>query len=304
MSIPFDEYAHSPKGSYRGLQYVIKRMGTTAYEDIDAFRQELMPPTVTFGTNQNQFFGAALPNDPRFRVTAFDWQPLPGGQLLGTDGFGMPLYELAEWVIEYQIPVFEAPNTPNNPDPVGFLTHEWTGGGEFLTLENQSLAFKTSTEFVPAGPEVKPGIFIPTVEMNVTWDRVVNPNFAIISDLIGKVNNNYFQLRTGIAEPETLLFLAPHLTQQIMSDGAKAYKVGFKFSKRKVPAADGGIDGNNIGGWNHYWWEGDSSLDALPGFHKVFRSYGGSLLEGQSIYTLADFTTMWDAGTALGNPEE
>lgn len=279
MPVSFDEAEDSPFGSYQNGQYTINRHGWTSWSDVAAFAAELMPPTLAFGGNNQQQMGAALPGNSYFRVTNFSHKPF--GQLTGSDSNGLAQYNKAEWSIQYQTPPFTDNQSKEN-DPVGFLTHRWGGGGEFLTLP--SLTVSWDSAYPPGSIQTRvlnanAGIFIPTIEHSISWDRVFNPPFAVIRNSIGKVNNANFQMRTGICTPETLLFTGPELEQQIMSNGARAWKVTYKFSERRVPAEDAGatLDQNAVGfsgtqgvfgGWNHFWRD----QSGKTGFWRLYKT--------------------------------
>ncbi len=138
QTIGFDEVEGSPSGSMPGGggAYVITIKGDTSWSERDAFATFLMP----VGTNVGGVWGAALTANPLFRVHSFQWEYKGGMQ--NADTVGLNTYRLCTWTITCHVPIGQnlqltQPYTP--PDPVPWLIHRWSVGGQYLTLPNRSI---------------------------------------------------------------------------------------------------------------------------------------------------------------------
>ena len=260
-TVNFDEEDGSPyfNISQNGIEVV--QVGYTNWSDINAMYNYLMQPTLVFGTLFGVFAGAGFPDNTNMRVYKADVKPF--GTITGADAAGVNIYNKGKWTIYYHTPPY---NPQKQQDPVAMLQHDWDVGGEFIVPKG--LKLKWNSDSVPVQGDSRGSIFIPTTEMSITWPRLVSPPFAAIRSVSGYVNNASMTFDTGTATPETLLFLGAKVGRDFLSDGSLAWKFSYKFSERRVPAADASSFGSSIGGWNHQWREDKA------GFYKVTSSNG------------------------------
>ncbi|MGH8119373.1 MAG: hypothetical protein ACRESK_02030, partial [Gammaproteobacteria bacterium] len=188
----------------------------------------------------------------------------------GVDAFGIPKHAFYQGDLEYIVP-FSGGSLPENQDfnidPVELLQHQIDSGGEVIQLKKTKMTFQQGMNFnVYLNDEVPFSIFVPTTQHIVTWNLVPLPNWHYLETLKGKVNNAPFILR-GFAYPwETLLYLGYAAAQTVMSDGARAWQLGLKFSVKMVEAEDDKYDwGHPYGGHNHFYVEEGTP----PGFYRI-----------------------------------
>lgn len=263
FTTPFDETHGSPYGVFNGMTWEYYREGVTAWSDINAFAQELMPPSTTLlGPGlAGQFYGAPLPSNTRFRVALFEFHPF-GGVTNSPDVFGINTYNKAKWKITYRVPYYNG--NQQGKDPVGFLQHESTTGGEYLSLPGAGVSWEPSTaSFRPHVRDTHAGIFIATTEHTLTWERVQSPPFSTMRACQGCVNSTAMTFETGTIDPETNLFIGPEWSRQIMVDGSFAWRIKYKFAEKRVQASDQ----STTGGWNHFYRDQGSK----SGFYRLYR---------------------------------
>ncbi len=294
MAVAFDEDNTSPRGSLRDGKRIVTRTGVTDWADVDLFAAELMPPSVA---PNKPAVGAALPGNPLMRVDSFSVDPFGDAKITDLSASGLNVYDKAKWTITYERPpyAFDDEEALADGDPIPFLSHSWEGGGEFLTLPTQGLIWIVSAgspqnpnDTSSVGDDANAGLFIPSIEHQVTWHRVPKPPFSDIRDRIGKVNLKIVEFATGACAPETLLFLNPSMRREIMSDGARAWEVNYKFSERRVIAEDQTAPG----GWNHFY----RNETGVAGFYRMKRTVPRTFFNQHGIsdiYNRIDFAELF-----------
>jgi len=297
MAVAFDEDNSSPRGSLRDGKHIVTRTGLTAWGDLDLFAIELMPPSTGKYTPA---VGAAMPGNNQLRVSAFSFEPHGNAAVTGQTFSALNSYTKAKWSITYERPEYAVDETEAaaDGDPIPFLSHTWEGGGEFLTLPDDALLWVTSggdpssaTFTSSVGDEANAGLFIPSIEHQVTWSRVPSPPFDDIRARVGKVNHANMILSTGTAAPETLLFLNPSISREVMSDGARAWSVSYKFSERRVIAEDQ----TDPGGWNHFY----RNNSGASGFYRMKRTTVANPLtraDIKDVYDKISFAELFPTG--------
>ena len=297
MAVAFDEDNSSPRGSLRDSKQVVVRTGLTAWTDLDAFAIELMPPSTGSFT---PMVGAALPGNNLLRVVGFEFEPNGTAAITGQAFSALNVYDKARWTITYERPdyAFDETEAAQDGDPIPFLSHTWEGGGEFLTLPADGLLWIVSagdptdaSQTSSVGDDANAGLFIPSIEHQVTWSRVPSPPFDDIRARVGKVNHADFVLSTGTAAPETLLFLNPSISREVMSDGARAWSVSYKFSERRVIAEDQ----TDPGGWNHFY----RNDPGANGFYRMKRTTSPNpqtAADIKDIYDKISFAELFPSG--------
>lgn len=313
MTVAFDEIQESPKFAYGPDGWSAVRRGYTAWSEIDTFIAELLAPSIDAGGVPLQGAPKSFPTNVNLRVANIEIEPEPTrspGPDDSEDFETLISYQRAKWTIRYDTQRGSMPNTENEAleegDPVPFLSHRWSAGGEFLTLPNTGLEWADEGE---VSEDVNAGILIPTIEHQVTWERVPRPPFDNIKATLGAVNSTRGRFATGVIYIETMLFVGAELERQVMSDGVRAWKVTYRFSERVVRADSppestdasdqivttvGGVpSAKRIGGWNHFWRNDEDN----PGFYRLRKKVGANVTEEQSfIFTKADFSGLFITG--------
>ena len=332
MTVLINELPGSPKGQYTesGI-YVFTRMVRTAWADIDAYAQQLQPASVVVGTQIVQYPGEQFPGFTNFRVRSFEFEPFFGTSdriLVDLDAFGDPIYVLdstleppdythAKWTIQYAIPTSPqstaAANDPKNKDPVPFLEHTITSGGQFLTLGTKDVADKdwywvAGAEFdneildysvVALEPDVERiAAIIGTTQHAVSWPRIPQPNWLALENYKSHVNESAFTLRGHVYPLQCLLYMGYDARETVMTDGTRAFNLTIKFEGKRVrnnnwvaPTDPSSafyrhlVD--NYGGHNHFW---NKSVKA---WLRVTKSIDA---EHSGPYPTASFDELFQAG--------
>jgi len=276
----FDEDENSPtfEVDIAAGKIIFTQTGLGNWSDINAMYNYLMAPTLVFGEFFGVFAGAGFPDNDNIRCVKA--KATPADTISGADAAGVNLHNTARWFLQYEN--IKAPFGASS-DPVPMLTHEWDVGGEFLVFKGATLQW---SDGAAGGSDARGGILIPTVEWSVTWPRLTTPPFSAIRSCIGKVNSNSMTFDTGTVDPETLLFLGAKVRRDFLSDGSLAWQFTYKFSERRVPAADQAA----IGGWNHFF----RNNPAKNGFYRLrlTTAVNGS----KDIYQLIDFSPLFQVG--------
>ena len=254
QTLNFDELEGSPSGSMQNGIYTITIKGTTSWSDRDAFAFGLMPIATSVGSS----YGAKLIANPFFRVVGFAWEGMGGLQASDTEGLNT--YRLASWTIQAHVPLGQnvdltQPYTP--PDPVPWLIHRWSVGGQYLTLPNRSLQWASDLA-VPSGPG-RGGVFVPSIEHSITWPRLLQPPRAAIRSCVGTINSVAMQFSTGLINVGQLMFLGAESEQENLSNGTLATNLVYKFSERPL------VVGSTPITWNHFYRDdAKSSITTAP----------------------------------------
>jgi hypothetical protein len=256
--VAWNELSGSPKFEIQGTGSTAERRGLVAWTDLDALMAEVFPIT-TVGDLSGELVGAPFPGRPYLCAESIQIQPF-GDRITGPDtsqDFDTTTgYEKATVIVRYGTPKAPTTQSQNDGDPIPFLKHRWTIGGEILSLPDSGLEWAFSEEVVPEN--VNAGLFVPTIEHEITLPRVLQPPFDVIRDRVGTVNDATVTFSTGTIQPETLLFLGAQLERVVMSDGERAWQLIYRFSERRVFPQDQDVDSVGFGGWNHFWLGGNS----------------------------------------------
>jgi hypothetical protein len=302
----FDEYQGSPIYSFQTGSQNAVRKGKIPWSDVDAILTELFPVA-----GQSTL---AFPGRPQLKASRIRIEPLAKSSDKTTTSSGdtnlstLNEYNFAEVTIDYEADANTEggsgdpsdPNDPNDPnDPVELLSHRWSIGGEFLTVP--STGWVWNFDGADVDRELSLGIMVPTIEHQITWPRVQNPPFTAIRNCVGRINSVPITFSTGTVIEETLLFLGADMQREILSSGALAWEMSYRFSERKVDAGDFGLTSDaNSGGWNHFYRSDDQFATDNPkvGFYRVKGkltytgdgTYSGS---NKNPYELKDFSALF-----------
>lgn len=269
-------------GGQDGQQAVVK--GWVNYDEYPDFIAQMQPPSTYSGGTMTIQYGAQLPGYPYLRVTEWDAEPWPAhtDEQDANDYFKTPLMyvTLTFRFVKQQINSGEDPES-TNPDPVPYLIHRLTVGGQVLSLDNDGLMWDDIRRTISAGSWTKHPFFgegdseeecanskrqkvgvpvgmlekvnavlqIPHIEHEITWPRVPRPPFSKIKSHVGKVNSVAMTLQTGTIPVECLLFTGARVQQTVMSNGEVSWELVYSFAERQVEARDQ----EAVGGWNHFF---------------------------------------------------
>jgi len=129
------------KGGQDGLEGVIK--GWVNYDEYPDFIAEMQPPSTFIGGNMVVQYGAEMPGFPYLRVTDWEAERFPKeAPLSDVDADNYRKHPLMYVTLYFRFVKQHATSTTNptqNPDPVPFLIHRLTAGGQVLGLDNRGL---------------------------------------------------------------------------------------------------------------------------------------------------------------------
>jgi hypothetical protein len=243
---------YTPSGAFP--QFEVNREGITATRmvriagaDLSDFVNEIFPPTSVTGATILINPGSPMPDYPFLTAQSMSMQPVvtKDADFTRTDEEAID-WEHYDCTITYGRNQYTLEDSDeDNEDPTEFLKHSWSLGGEYITIPEAGLVWDNGDKV--KDQSLQAGKFLPTIEHQITWPHVTDPPFAAMRSSIGRVNNAAVNFQTGTIAIETLLFLGASLSRQIMSDGARAWNVSYRFSERSVGTAGGGT-----GGWNHF----------------------------------------------------
>lgn len=301
--VAFNEISGSPKRIHTSVNAEAVRFGIIAWADIDALIAQVLPSTINAGIVVEQGAGIAFPGvgflraDSMEFVPHFDEDDPQTGPDTNQDFDTLPTYLNALATINYTTQRFATEE--QEEDPVLFLTHRWSIGGEFLGIGGESVLWDLDNE---QAADVEPAVFVPTIEHEITWTHVENPPFSIIRDRIGKVNDAALTFKTGTITTETLAFVGAELQRQVLSDGVRAWEVTYRFSERRVVSLDEDADlsgpSPGVGGWNHFWRSFDTADSNVSGFYRVVLNNAESKSNTiNSIYKHASFDELFQPGS-------
>lgn len=310
------------------------------WTDVPARLAEIFGPTTGTGI-------VATELDPLFglwRAQNVEFKPLRNQKMSDTVAGAsagdpiMPVFTEAELNITYSSIEQESPTSQDEADqdgegdPVPFLTHSWSIGGDFITMDDTSMYWSLGAS--AKGTGIAANKIIPSIEHSINWKRVLNPPFGEIRNSLGKVNSKNMTFSTGLIYPECLLFNGAEMSRDIMSDGTRAWDVTYRFSERRVDAiprlvtivpasGSGGLYtsydgsgptkytppppqspevipsniqpfmGGRYGGWNHFY-----KKDETPGMYRLHQSMIISnphlYHEDQAIYKKYDLLKLFE----------
>jgi hypothetical protein len=234
------------------------RIGLVPWEQISTLLADVLPPPITTGTTQNPGAGIAMPEPFTYmRAESVHIEPQVPDKITNSDNTydfdTLNQYENALVTITYSTPKYSVAGLDGtngqefNPDPVELLEHRWSIGAEFLTIPpTTAMIFLNSGDPVPE--DVPLAKRIPITEMQITWPRVLSPPFAAMRSAIGKTNSSAMTFATGTCAIGTLLFVGAEVGRQVLSDGSRAWQLGYRFSERNVTDSTGQYQG-----WNVVW---------------------------------------------------
>ena len=288
--VAWNELTGSPAFDVQPDGAAAERRGLTDWQNLDALVSEVFPPSASSGGTLGQLAGAPFPGRPHLRAESIRIQPF-GDRIIGPnttqDFASSAAYEQAVFTVRYATPkAAQSDEESNNEgDPVPFLRHRWSVGGEFLSLPASGLEWAALSDVVPE--DINAGIFVPTIEHQITMPRVTQPPFTAIRDRIGTVNAAAVTFSTGVIDPETLLFLGAELEREVMSDGVRAWQLSYRFSERRVYPQDQNAQTAGFGGWNHYWLAGSSD----GGWFRLLRKNSSG--SDQSLFRKTSFAELF-----------
>ena len=293
----FDEMAGSPVFNFSIDRSTAIREATIPWDDISDLFAYLFDGVTS----------RTLPGFPFLRAQSMHVEALTNNEekianptSSNLDADTLNEYEKAKVVVEYSTDANGDIGSSDwdsgfNTDPVPLLSHRWSSGGEFFTMD--SSGFEWAINGSADGPvvqDVQLGKFIGIQNHHVTWHRVQLPPFSKIREAISCVNSQDMQLRTGTATKETLLFLGAELQRDVLTSGSLAWQLTYKFSERSVPLTES--DDIPVGGWNHYYR--NDSRDALKsGFYRIRTKSTQGSGGGEPVYPLYDLQRLFVQGT-------
>lgn len=258
MAVSFEELTGSPRVRITDGKFSATRRFKIAWSDTIAFTGELLgyystdgggswtytPPVAFPGVSQ------AIANDVDIAPFPEDGISTPASTSLATNT-NQPPYAIvtATYTIkDYAQNAAPRQNTPEYPDGT-FLTINQTVGGEFLTVPGRAFKWDGTDEQLPA--DVNPGIFVPSEQITLVWERVPERRipFAEIRKQCGRVNENSF---AGYSAG-TVLFLGAQFNRQFQISGDVLTTVQYSFSVTARQPTD--TSDEDPKGWNYSYKE-------------------------------------------------
>lgn len=256
------EFSFGRDGKATGTEKLV-----ISWSDIDNFVTAAFPePTIVNGevnfSNTRRFPGRTYLVADKIRVASH----FPGGSpVVKSDG----TVDYALLTIDYKTTDRDEDqgDDGDSDDPQKFMTHSISLGGQFLNMPSSGLKWDGEVDPIKAD-NINAGKIIPTIEHQFDWEFVPNPPFASIRTSIGRVNSGSF---VG-ASSESLLFLGAEASREITYQGAKLWRISYRFSERL-------LEGNK--GWNYFYREDTGSWELLR------------QLNGDTIYEATDFSSIF-----------
>lgn len=273
--------ARVPVGGYPRFNFT-PRSGSITWKwrinwsDVSAFLYEIFPAS----TNTSIYQSEAEPLSQKLFASSVEIEPLGGDAARFSTGINgdythSNLYQNgAVATVTYSTPESNLSDSGNNPnsngnDPVPFLSHSWSCGGEYVNFDSEAElswgAYDATGVLFDSGDTAKgveAGFPVPLIEHQIRWSKVKKPSFSAIRDRIGLVNSDPITLRTtGNTRPilpECLLFIGAELQQDVFADGGKGWEVTYRFSERVINEQNiylSALSYGDIsyGGWNHFF---------------------------------------------------
>lgn len=275
------------KGGQDGLEGVIR--GWVNYDEWQDFIQEIQPPSTYIGGNMIVNYGAQMPGFPALRCTDWEAERFPkDAPLTDLDADNYRKHPLMYCTLIFRFVKQQATGgsgAGSNPDPVPYLIHRWSAGGQILSLDNKGLMWDDIRRKLTGGnsepyfsgldgstppaaveesqaskrqrvglavgqdERVNAVLQIPHIEHEITWPRVPRPPFSVIKRYVGCVNEFEMNFRTGKIPPECLMFTGAKVQETVMSNGQTSWELVYTFAERQVVARDQAA----AGGWNHFF---------------------------------------------------
>ena len=248
------------------------------WNDVSPFLYEVFPAS----TNTSIYQSEAEPLSQKLFASSVEIEPLGGESARISTGLSgnylsSSLYQNgAIATVTYSSPESNLTDSGGSPstngdDPVPFLSHSWSIGGEYVNFDDEASLLwgqyaggsTTPTPTADSAKGVDAGFPIPLIEHQIKWSKVKKPPFSKIRERIGLVNSDPITLRTTNTVrpifPQCLLFLGAELQQDVFANGDKGWEVTYRFSERIIadPNVKGGAElsygGTLYGGWNHFF---------------------------------------------------
>lgn len=252
-------------------------------KDVAAFYFESLPPPIVF-LNLGGFLPLRrrMPGAP-FLITKkinvkghtddlpFDpmraWHPSNDGSgAFSSSEYDKTFNDLCLVTIEYSTSLRSNDEDVDPFDPTTFLERSMTAGGQVLSIpphntkvqardvnnviDDNAAYGKVGAEEDNRDQQHSVLKVIPTVEHNLKWKFVPNPNFDTIFSALGKVNDRTSRVLHNAAR-ETCLFVGVSAQQSFVWNGASStaqpWSIDFRFSQRIVR------EGGRTYGWNHIY---------------------------------------------------
>lgn len=259
--------ARVPVGGYPRFNFT-PRSGSITWKwrinwsDVSAFLYEIFPAS----TNTSIYQSEAEPLSQKLFASSVEIEPLGGDAARFSTGINgdythSNLYQNgAVATVTYSTPESNLSDGGHNPnsngnDPVPFLSHSWSCGGEYVNFDDQAkLTWGTfagganGVDVLSSSPTasndsakgVEAGFPISTIEHQIRWSKVKKPPFEIIRDRVGCVNSDVIWLRTTGNKrpilPECMYFAGVELSQDVFADGSKGWEMTYRFSERIIKA--------------------------------------------------------------------
>lgn len=240
------------------------------WESWQAYATQLAPLTVVIGTAVVQKPPEPLPYLTALRVAGFRVAPFYGEKDRVTnpeevtDDTSLSEFEFARFDIDYAIPT--SPQTDDEAlergDPVPFLEHRVTSGGQLIDVYDNVWIWKTSTAVLDTDAQRVP-VMVATTQHSVFWPRVIQPHYDNLENFHGHVNETAFKLRGHEYPAETLMYMNYDETEVLQSDGTSAVNLTLHFEGKRVKNQDfaGGYD--EFGGHNHFYNKDTGKWDKI-----------------------------------------
>jgi len=280
----YPRITHGEEGTDATEQYIMRSI------DIPGFVAEAMPPPYVLGgyvflpprrlMPGTVFVTKTINIEPQSGSLPADYFQVDSGATDGTYDY------LARVTIDYTTNLESGQERDPN-DPTTFLEHSMNVGGEFYDLPPKGLHYDEDGDLddPPAGYVAGTGreIIVPdgssvptmkqvlaTIQHNLRWPFVLDPDWDTIFDCLGKVNDAAIDLFKQAAA-ETVLFQSISGSQKHVWNGASAstqpWQLDFKFSQRVNT-----VTGLGALTWNHSYLPiaGKAGADAN---HKWIKPY-------------------------------
>lgn len=271
-------------------------VGYVPWLDLNSFVASIFPPSTIVSGTLYQYLGQQLPGWNNLRATKLKILPVNPGDI--TDNAVPPIYPVSDYTgTTIKMPVYNhakveltyenVKNQPTNPnDPVPYLTHRWSVGGQIIALNEggscwDKLLYKfdetgaaSSLPVDASGPvarnwigreakldECRSHILLTQIEHEVKWSRVIRPPVTAIRNCMNKVNTAPLTLVTGVVPVECMHLSGAQLQTQVLTDGTYAMELVYRFSEQQVYA----MDQTAVGGWNHFFYQGGSDRITVGG---------------------------------------
>jgi hypothetical protein len=275
MSVAFKELAGSPVEQYGEEGFIARREFLIAWEDRDAFAAEVLGTASQYGGGT----AIAYPGKSSVRAVGLRYEPLdpdnPDSQQLVDLAGGLNSYSrsFAKARVEYRTIGVDRRDLPDVPQGT-FLTYRMRFSAEHQPMPSRGWSWEDSPA-VPPPDDLNLAMTIPITEHHVTWHQVINPPWAAIRELQGKVNEGAFM---GAAEGTVLLEGADadkrFHTGFDLENPEFFWRIHYVFRERAIKHAGG------VYGWNHHFRE------KPPGWAAIVQN-------GNRMYELADFAPLF-----------